>query len=138
MSATPDPLSRLRALALALPRTVEKLAWGASTIRVDDRIFAMADTPEASTAPARSGPAGLSVWLAAPEGAQEMLIEAAPDRVFRPPYVGRKGWIGLRLERPGKAPPDGTSEWSPDWDEVAFNLARTHKLIAARRARSRR
>ena len=108
MSARPDPLFRLRALALALPRTVEKQAWGAPTFRVDDRIFAMADTPEASTAPARSGPAGLSVWLAAPEGAQEMLIEAAPD---------------------------GTSEWSPDWDEVAFNLARAHKLIAARRAR---
>ena len=109
-----ETLARLRALALALPGAVEKLAWGEPTFRVDDRIFAMAKTGE-----------GLSVWLKAPEGAQALLIEAAPERFFRPPYVGHKGWIGIRLD-------------APDWEEVAFNLARSHELIRAKRPRRRR
>ncbi|SFI69658.1 MmcQ/YjbR family DNA-binding protein [Albimonas pacifica] len=109
------PLERLRALALALPGASEKIAWGEPTFRVEAGIFGMV-----STAKGR-----LSVWLKAPEGAQEMLIEAAPERFFRPPYVGHKGWIGLRLDAPG----------GPDWEEVAFNLARSHALIAAKRPR---
>lgn len=39
-----------------------------------------------------------SVWFKAPLGTQAMLTEAAPDRFFRPPYVGHKGWIGLWLD----------------------------------------
>ncbi|MDF2233129.1 MmcQ/YjbR family DNA-binding protein [Albimonas sp. CAU 1670] len=114
-AAPGSPLERLRALALALPRTSEKLSWGEPTFRVDDRIFAMV----------KGGDGEASVWLKAPDGAQEMLIAAAPERFFRPPYVGQKGWIGIRLAR------------DPDWEEVAFNLARSHELIAARGARRR-
>ncbi|MFL5841305.1 MAG: MmcQ/YjbR family DNA-binding protein, partial [Thermoleophilaceae bacterium] len=40
-----------------------------------------------------------ALWCAAPEGAQEMLLDAAPDTYFRPPYVGHRGWIGIRLDR---------------------------------------
>ncbi len=116
--AAAGPLERLRALALALPRTSEKQAWGAPSFRVDGRVFAMASTAGG----------GLSVWLKAPEGAQEMLVAAAPERFFLPPYVGPKGWIGIRLDTPG----------GPDWDEVAFNLERSHALILAKGARPRR
>ena len=111
-------LERLRALALALPGASEKLAWGEPTFRVGERLFAMVSTAEGR----------LSVWVKAPEGAQEMLIEAAPERFFRPPYVGHKGWVGLRLDAPG----------GPDWEEVAFNLARSHGLVAAGRTSGRR
>jgi hypothetical protein len=48
-----------------------------------------------------------AAWLAAPAGAQETLVAAAPDRFFGPPYVGHRGWIGVYLDVP------------VDWDELA-------------------
>jgi hypothetical protein len=41
----------------------------------------------------------LSVLPKAPEGAQEVLVEADPGRFFRPPYVGHRGWIGIQLDK---------------------------------------
>jgi hypothetical protein len=38
---------------------------------------------------------------------QGELIAAEPQQFFRPPYVGHRGWIGMRL--------DG----AVDWNEVA-------------------
>ena len=38
------------------------------------------------------------LWCAAPPGVQEELIEREPDRFFRPPYVGHRGWLGVRLD----------------------------------------
>jgi len=102
---------RLRALCLALPQASEKEAWGDPTFRVRDRIFAMVKT----------GDGRLSVWMKAPDGAQEILIGSDPARFFRPPYVGSKGWIGVRLD-------DG-----PDWDEVASLVERSFRLTAPKR-----
>lgn len=67
------------------------------------------------------GDARPSVWLKAPEGAQEVLMGAAPDRFFRPPYLGPKGWVGIWLD-------DG-----PDWDEVAGHVRRSYALIAPKK-----
>jgi hypothetical protein len=36
---------------------------------------------------------------AAPAGMQTVLVEADPERFFVPPYVGHRGWIGVRLDR---------------------------------------
>ena len=43
------------------------------------------------------------LWCAAPPGAQEALVGSNPKRFFRPPYVGGRGWIGVRL--------DGRVDW---------------------------
>jgi hypothetical protein len=64
----------------------------------------------------------LALWLAAPAGRQESLVETDPERFFRPPYVGHRGWIGVWLDVP-----------SVDWDELAGLVADAHALIAARR-----
>ena len=48
-----------------------------------------------------------AIWCAAPPGNQELLVQADPDRFFRPPYVGHRGWLGVML--------DG----NVDWEEVA-------------------
>lgn len=109
------PTERLRALCLSLPQAVEKEAWGDPTFRVRDKIFAMVKT----------GDGRLSVWLKAPEGAQEILIGADPARFFRPPYVGPKGWIGVRL--------DGEPEDGVDWDELAALVERSFRLVAPKR-----
>jgi hypothetical protein len=30
---------------------------------------------------------------------QAILVEADPERFYVPPYVGHRGWIGVRLDR---------------------------------------
>lgn len=106
-----DPRSRLRAICLALPAAEERETWGDPTWRVHDRIFAME----------KRGDGRISVWLKAPPGAQEVLVAADPDTFFVPPYVGPKGWIGLRLDA------------GPDWDLVAEQVRRSFRLIAPKR-----
>jgi len=43
------------------------------------------------------------LWCAAPPGAQDEMVTTEPDRFFRPPYVGARGWLGARL--------DGEVDW---------------------------
>ena len=106
---------RLRAICLALPEAVEKETWGDPTFRVRDRIFALV----------RRGDGQLSFWCKAPEGSQMVLVGADPDRFFVPPYVGHKGWVGVRLDP------------EPDWDEVAALVRRSYCLIAPKRLSAR-
>jgi hypothetical protein len=61
------------------------------------------------------------LWCAAPPGAQEELVETEPDRFFRPPYVGGRGWIGVRLDR------------GIDADELAAICEEAYRVIAPRR-----
>jgi predicted DNA-binding protein (MmcQ/YjbR family) len=41
----------------------------------------------------------VGVWLAMPLGIQELLVRQDPKRFFVPPYVGGRGWVGVRLDR---------------------------------------
>lgn len=75
----------------------------------------------------KRGDGRVSVWMKAPEGAREVLVAAAPEWFFRPPYVGHKGWISIRLDT--GADRDGV----PDWDEVAGHVRRSYGLIAPRK-----
>lgn len=101
-------IARLRRICLALPEAEERETWDTPNFRVRGKIFCMAPLEPAA------------LWVKAPRGSQELLIEAAPERFFRPPYLGHKGWVGMRL----------TSE--PDWAEVAALVARSHSLVAPR------
>jgi hypothetical protein len=33
------------------------------------------------------------------DGAAGMLVQSDPERFFIPPYVGKSGWFGMRLDR---------------------------------------
>jgi hypothetical protein len=103
-------LPRLRRLCLALPEAEERPTWDCATFRVRGRIFAMHVTDGTE-----------SVWCKAPPGVQAMLVEAAPERFFRPPYVGRHGWIGVRLGR------------ATDWAELDSLIARSWRMTAPKR-----
>jgi hypothetical protein len=87
---------------------MEKQTWEIPTFRIRDKIFAMAHDP-------------VTVWCKAPRGAQAILINAAPERFFVPPYVGHKGWIGIRL--------DGGA----DWNEIEALIRRSYRLTAPKR-----
>jgi len=41
----------------------------------------------------------LALWCAATPEIQQMLIRSSPERYFIPPYVGYRGWVGVRLDR---------------------------------------
>ena len=111
MTRPAAPLTRLRAICLALPEAIERETWDIPTFRVREKIFTMFTNDSGTPA----------LWCKAPPGAQVILIEAAPDRFFRPPYVGHKGWIGIRLDN------------AVDWDEVADLVQRSYRMTAPKR-----
>ena len=84
-------LERLRKICFKLPETTERLSHGEPTLFVKKRVFA-------SYTDGHYNDGRTAVWLPAPDGMQEMLIETDSDTYFRPPYVGHKGWIGVVLE----------------------------------------
>jgi hypothetical protein len=90
-STNRNPLERVRAICLALPEATEKIAWGAPTFRVRDKIFAMYLANHHNDG-------RIALWCNAPKGLQEVLVGSEPNRFFRPPYVGTRGWIGLHLQ----------------------------------------
>jgi predicted DNA-binding protein (MmcQ/YjbR family) len=90
-AATQRLVERLRTLCLALPDVVEQEAWAEPTWRIGGRIFAQCDTYHHDSP-------HLAAWLPAPDGAQAALIEAHPAHIFRPPYVGHRGWIAIILD----------------------------------------
>ena len=86
-------LAQVRELCLALPETSERLSHGAPSFFVrEKRCFLMVVTNH-------HGDGRFAIWCAAPAGTQELLVDADPDRFFRPPYVGHRGWLGFRLDR---------------------------------------
>ena len=62
--------------------------------------------------------------LKAPPGVQEMLVEEDPDTFWVPAFVGRHGWIGIRLDLE-----------EPDWDGVEDFMRQAWLLSAPKRLR---
>ena len=86
-------LELIRGICLGLPETSERLSHGAPTFFIrDKRAFLMVLTDH-------HGDGRFAIWCAAGQGVQSMLVEADPERFFVPPYVGHRGWLGLRLDR---------------------------------------
>ncbi len=83
-------IDRVRKLALALPRTTEKLSHGEPTFFVRKTVFVMFANNHHSDG-------HTAIWIPAPPGAQAEMIAEAPTVYFKPPYVGVKGWVGVEL-----------------------------------------
>ncbi|MFC5884550.1 MmcQ/YjbR family DNA-binding protein [Kitasatospora sp. CM 4170] len=75
------------AMALALPGAEQQPTWEIETLRVRAKIFAM------------GSPEGGSVSVKASKEDQAELLAAEPEVFDYPAYVGRHGWIGVRLDR---------------------------------------
>jgi hypothetical protein len=94
-------LERIRELCLGLPEVSERPSHGAPTFFVrGKRAFLMVLTNH-------HGDGRFAIWCAAAEGLQKLLVDADRERFFVPPYVGHRGWLGVRLDR------------GFDWDELA-------------------
>jgi hypothetical protein len=87
-----DPIERVRRLCLALPGVSEKVSHGEPTFFAGKKVFVMG-------ANNHHGDGRVAVWLPVPDGAQAGLIESDPSTFFFPPYVGKRGWVGINLEQ---------------------------------------
>lgn len=87
-----DHLERVRKFCLALPEVEEKLSHGEPTFFVKKKVFVM-------YANNHHNDGRIAIWSAASAEIQQALIEAEPDKFFKPPYVGVRGWIGIKLDQ---------------------------------------
>ena len=112
-----SPLERVRAICLALPSVTERPSHGTPTWFVQDKktfVQFWVDGHHDLTFP--------HLWCAASPGVQEELVAAEPERFFRPPYVGGRGWIGVRM--------DGRDL---DWDEIAAICEDAYRVVAPKK-----
>jgi hypothetical protein len=109
-------VDEVRAICMALPQVTERPSHGAPTwfvqgkktfVQLWETGHHQDDFPH--------------LWCAAPPGVQGELVEAEPDRFFRPPYVGGRGWLGVRLDV------------DVDWDEIAGICADAYRTVAPSR-----
>jgi hypothetical protein len=107
-----DALTRLRALCLAYPGVTERLSHGEPTWFVKKSFVMFANHHHDDR---------LAFWCAAPEGAQDVLVGAEPERYFVPPYVGRNGWLGVYLDV------------EVDWEAVALLVDDAYRYVAPKK-----
>lgn len=103
-------LERVRRICLALPETTEKISHGEPTFFVRKKVFAMCSNNHHHDG-------HIAVVLPAAIGIQAMLIERSPEKFYRPPYVGVRGWVGVELPR-------------VDDEELALHIHEAWRLIA--------
>jgi hypothetical protein len=105
---------RVRTLCMALPEVTERLSHGAPAFFVAKQFVMLWPNGHHEHDFAH-------LWCVAASGAQQGLIESAPTRIFRPPYVGTRGWIGVRL--------DGVV----DWGEIEMFCEDAYRCVATKR-----
>jgi hypothetical protein len=105
-------LTRVRRICPGFPEVTERLSHGAPTF------FVRGKRTLAMFVHDHHGDGILGLWCPAFPGVQAEMIEAEPDRFYRPPYVGPSGWLGVRLDR------------DVDWDEVAGILSDSYRKVA--------
>lgn len=101
MADRSDVLRRLREICLALPETSERLSHGAPSFFIRGKTCFLMLFDD------HHGDGRFAIWCAAPAGDQQLLADADPEKFFVPPYVGGRGWLGMRLDR------------GLDWEELA-------------------
>jgi hypothetical protein len=115
----PTPLDRVRELCLSLPEVTERLSHGSPAwfIRGKKTFVMYLDD--------HHGDGRLALWCAAPSGAQDLLVNGRPEHYFVPPYVGHRGWIGVRLDH------------GLDWNDVAGAIEDAYLTVAPKRLADR-
>ena len=106
-----NAILRIRAICLALPEAVEQPFGGhtAPSFRVRDKLFVMTSED------------GGQMTFKAPPGVQQALVASDPARFYVPAYVGHKGWVGARLDKP------------QDWDEIQELIEDSYRMTAPKR-----
>jgi predicted DNA-binding protein (MmcQ/YjbR family) len=107
-------LRRLRKICLQLPAATEGLSFGHATFRVANKIFAVLEEYKGE----------LGICLKVGTLLQGVFLD--DPRFFRTPYIGKHGWVTLRVYA---AP--------LDWNEIRELVKGSYDLVAPAKARSR-
>jgi hypothetical protein len=110
---TGPALDRLEAICLAFPAVTERPSHGAPAFFIRGR-----STFVQFWTQGHHHDEFPHIVCAAAPGVQEALVGSAPDRFFRPPYVGHRGWIGIRVDGP------------VDWTEIAELCEDAYRAVA--------
>jgi predicted DNA-binding protein (MmcQ/YjbR family) len=113
MAGAETILKRIRKLCLAWPGTAETVTFGNPTFQVAGKTFVVLEEYKGE------------LTLCFKVGKQMQGIFLKDKRFFMTPYVGRYGWVSLRVHA---AP--------LDWEEVNGLARGSYRLIAPKRLRS--
>ncbi len=112
-------LKRVRELTSALPDVTEQISHGHPTFWVKKKVFAyFLDN--------HHNDGRLALWCIASPGAQQMLVDSNPDHYFVPPYVGKSGWVGVRLDQDNA------------WPQISAVLESAYETRAAKKPAKKR
>lgn len=103
-------LERVRALCLALPEATETRTFGNPAFQITGKSFCVLETYRGD----------FSVSVKVGKSAQSSYLKN--PRFYRTPYVGRYGWVSLRVDA---AP--------LDWSEVRELIEGSYRQIAPKR-----
>jgi hypothetical protein len=110
-------IARVRRIALALPGASEKLSHGEPTFFAGGKCFFMVDNDH-------HGSGHVAIWCKAEPGVQSALVDDEPRHFFVPPYVGKAGWVGVRLDS------------GLEWPNVAALIERAWREVAPKKLRA--
>lgn len=88
-----DRLKKLAEICLALPSVTRENQGSHASFKVGKKIFAYYLDDH-------HGDGIVSVCCKVLPGDNERLIAANPRKFYMPAYIGPRGWVGLRLDRP--------------------------------------
>lgn len=112
----PGPEARIRKICLSFPDATERLSHSMPNFYYKEKrafLSLMIRGHHQNQFP--------HFWCAAGPGVQEDLIASAPEQFFRPPYVGGRGWVGVRLDR------------KPDWGLIERLCAEAYRVASGGR-----
>lgn len=113
MAAPAGPIEQLRSICLSFPDATEKESHGEPTWFCR-KVFCRAAVDH-------HGDGIVGFWAPAAPGVQETMVDEDPVRFYRPPYLGPKGWLGVRLDV------------DVDWDEVRAIVGDAYRLVAPKK-----
>ena len=108
-------LDHVRRNALGLPEAVERLSHGSPSFFIGGKKTFVMFVDD------HHGDGNIGIWCAAPPGEQAARIDEDPDVFFRPPYVGGRGWLGVRLDK------------GLDWDELSTIVEDAYRTVAPKK-----
>jgi len=106
---------KLRAICLALPQAMLEAMEEHDGFKVGEKVFAyFLDN--------HHGDGIVGLWCKVLPGENSRLIAASPRKFYMPAYVGPRGWVGLRLDRP-----------TVDWAEVKELVVGSYLQVAPKK-----